>query len=56
MRTPFREWWQNHKFPQQDLNHANLALVQDFTTLTKALELADVDKRECHGHIIYIVD
>jgi hypothetical protein len=45
-RRPLGEWWKNHILPQQDVEHANVAYLDDPLNLCDAMRLEDASKWE----------
>lgn len=46
VRKPLGEWWKNYIFLQQDLDHSNVATIEDPTTHGKALKYNKANKWE----------
>ncbi len=45
-RRPLREWWKNHILPQQDVERANVACLDDPLNLCDAMRSEDASKWE----------
>jgi hypothetical protein len=45
-RRPLGEWWKNHILPQQDVEHANVACLDDPLNLCDAMRSEDASKWE----------
>jgi hypothetical protein len=45
-RRPLREWWKNHSLPQQDVELANVATLEDPLNVCKAMRSEDASKWE----------
>ncbi len=45
-RRPLGEWWKNHILPQQDVERANVACLDDPSNLCDAMHLEDASKWE----------